>query len=75
MSSQWSYVAKKNWQLARNSITLIRQPTELKIPKAEKLIEENQESLARQADPEFSSRKAVVFFLTSSTGRRCPLLG
>ena len=32
-------------------------------------------TLARQADPEFSWRKAVAFFLTSSTGRRCPLLG
>jgi hypothetical protein len=35
----------------------------------------DQRARARQADPEFSSRKAVAFFLTSSTGRRWPLLG
>jgi len=39
MSSLRSYVAVGNWRLARNSITLIREPTELKIPKAEQLIE------------------------------------
>jgi hypothetical protein len=31
-------MAVENWQLARNSITLIREPTELKIPKAEQII-------------------------------------
>jgi|SoiMethySBSTD1v2_1073268.scaffolds.fasta_scaffold4177193_1 hypothetical protein len=30
----------------------------------------NQGALARQAEPEFSLRKAVAFFLTSSGGRR-----
>ena len=29
MSSLRSYVAVRNWQLARNSITLIRAPTKL----------------------------------------------